>query len=195
MVERGVSMKKAGMGIYLPVGADGFELCHPVSEENFEKINREIDGTTKSSSWTPMSVQLVKKDRGMSLNTSNAPWLGAHALIFRAESIPCVQDMLLNHGELLPLACRDENLFVYNVTNKIDALDEVASSLQRFGDGRVMFIKNYSFFDRVVEGIDIFKIPNLRVSPTFLSHRFVDKWNESGQKGLEFKQVWKPKSI
>ena len=188
-------MKKADMGIYLPLGADGFELCHPVAEEDFERINREIDGTPKSSSWVPMPVQLVKEDRGMPLATSDSPWLGAHALIFRAESIPCVHDILLNHGELLSLSCRDENLFIYNATEKIDALDEITSSLQRFGNGRIMFIEKHSFFDGVVEGIDIFKITSLRVSPTFLSHRFVDRWNESGQKGLEFKQVWKPKSM
>jgi hypothetical protein len=188
-------VKKAGIGIYLPLGVDGFELCHPVAEVDFEKISREIDGTPRSSSWAPISVRLVKKDRGVDLADSDAPWLGANALVFRDESILCVQDMLLNYGEVLPLACRGENLFVYNPTNKIDALNEAESSLQRFGDGRIMFITEYSFFDDIVENVDIFKIQNLRVSPTFLSHRFVDRWNESGRKGLEFKQIWSSKKI
>jgi hypothetical protein len=30
------------------------------------------------------------------------------------------------------------------------------------------------------------------VSPIFVSHRFVDRWEASGLKGLEFKQVWAP---
>lgn len=44
----------------------------------------------------------------------------------------------------------------------------------------------------VIGEIDIFKIPNLRVSPTFLSQRFVDRWKASGLTGLEFEQVWAP---
>jgi len=42
----------------------------------------------------------------------------------------------------------------------------------------------------VVADNEIFKIPSLRVSPTFVSHRFVDRWKESGLTGLEFERVW-----
>ena len=79
---------------------------------------------------------------------------------------------------------------MYNPTRVIDALDETVSSVQRFTGGRIMMIQRHVFRVAVIGGIDVFKSPNLRVSPTFLSHRFVDRWNASGLKGLEFKQVW-----
>jgi len=98
--------------------------------------------------------------------------------------------LLREYGELLPLKCRDADLVMYNPTRVIDALDEEASSVIRFPEGRLMWIRHHVFRADVVTDIDIFKIPNLRVSPTFVSHRFVDRWMASGLKGLEFTHVW-----
>jgi len=79
---------------------------------------------------------------------------------------------------------------MYNPTRVIDALDEDASSVLRFSGGRIMRINRHVFRPEVVKGIDVFKIPNLRVSPTYVSQRFGDLWNSADLKGLEFKQVW-----
>ena len=51
-------------------------------------------------------------------------------------------------------------------------------------------IQRYVFRSDLVRDVDVFKVPNLRVSPTFVSQRFVDRWNESGLKGVEFNKVW-----
>jgi len=53
-------------------------------------------------------------------------------------------------------------------------------------------IQRYVFRADVIGDTDIFKIPSVPVSPTFLSHRFVDRWKASGFKGLHFKPVWAP---
>ena len=73
-----------------------------------------------------------------------------------------------------------------------DALDEEASSIVRFAGGRIMMIREHAFRADVVGENEIFKIPNLRVSRTYVSQRFVDRWTESGLKGLDFNQVWAP---
>ncbi|NUQ78113.1 MAG: hypothetical protein HUU21_31665, partial [Polyangiaceae bacterium] len=117
-------------------------------------------------------------------------WLGAYALIFRRSAIEALGPMLREHGELLPLECPEAELWVYNPTRVIDALDEEASTIERFKSGRIMGIKRYVFKAHLIEGVDIFKLPNLRGHSTFVSHRFVDLWNESGLKGLEFTPVW-----
>ena len=46
------------------------------------------------------------------------------------------------------------------------------------------------FRANVVAQASAFKIPNLRVSPTFVGERFVELWNSAGLKGLDFKKVW-----
>lgn len=53
-------------------------------------------------------------------------------------------------------------------------------------------IQRYAFRADVIGEVAVFKIPNLRVSPTYLSQRFVDRWKASGLQGLEFREVWRP---
>jgi hypothetical protein len=181
---------KAKVGIYIPLGQDGFELCQPVSARDFERINVEINGTPRQSDWKPVPVNLVHTDQGRTLIESDSPWLGSHALIFKAKAFDLMGPALGGYGEILPLTCSEAKLWIYNTMHVIDALDESASSVLRFNDGRIMMIQRHVFRAELVGENYVFKIPNLRVSPTFVSQRFVDQWNEAGLNGLEFKQVW-----
>lgn len=183
-------MRKSKPGIYKALGADGFELCHPVNKEDYERINVEIGGTPRQSSWKPIPVRLIHEDEGKTLAMSDSPWLGYGPLIFRPSVVEALGPMLREYGELLPLACSEAELVIYNPTRVLDALDEAASSVMRFDDGRIMLIQRHVFRSEVVGENDIFTIPDERIAPTFLSHRFVDRWKASGLKGLEFKQVW-----
>ena len=177
-------------GIYTPLGTDGVELCHPVDQADFERINVSIDGAARQASWKPIQMRIVKEDEGKTLAPSDSPWLGSHALIFRSSVVYVLGALLRRYGELLPVSCPDTDLWIYNPTNVIDALDEDLSSVFRFDDGRIFMIGRYAFCPSVVADSEIFKIPSLRVSPTFVNHCFVDRWKESGLTGLEFKQVW-----
>jgi hypothetical protein len=135
-------------------------------------------------------MRIFHEDEGKKLLRSDSPWLGDHALIFRPSVLEALGPLLREYGELLPLECSETELWVYNPTRVIDALDEAASTVSRFKDGRLMGIRKHVFRDDIVRGIDIFKIPNRRVSQTYLSDRFVDLWTKSGLKGLEFTQRW-----
>lgn len=180
------------MAVYEAVGSEGYELCHP-ADGDFEKIKVEINGTPRAKSWRPIAVEVVRKEDWHERDRwkeSDSPWLGGHALIFRERAIEAMGDMLRLNGELLPLECAGASLFIYNPTRLLDALDEKASTIMRFNDGRIMWVKNYVFRPEVVGEMDVFKIPNLRVSPSFLSQRFVDRWREKGLLGLDFKLIW-----
>jgi len=182
---------KAKPGIYDSCGLDRYELCHPV-DENFERFYDQINGTPRQASWKPVPMQIFHEDEGKQFLRSDSPWLGDHALIFRPSVLEALGPLLREYGELLPLECSETDLWVYNPTRVIDALDEEASSIHRFRSGKIMRIQRYVFKAHLLHGIDIFKLPNRRVEPTFVSHRFVDLWTESGLKGLEFTQVWAP---
>ncbi len=178
------------MRIYTPLGSEGFELCQPVDQDDFETINVLVNGEARQATWKPLAMQLIQSDHGKRLQASDSPWLGEHALIFKQSVIAVLGSTLQEYGELLPLACSAADLFMFNPTRVVDALDEEASTMMRFSSGRIMDITRYAFRADVVEGIDIFKIPNLRVSPTFLSEQIVSLWNEAGQRGLEMSKVW-----
>jgi hypothetical protein len=178
------------MKIYEPSSSETNELCHPLNPDEFEKIDVLINGTPRLVDWKPISMEIIREDGGRKFLESDSPWLGGHALIFRPRAVAALGSLLRAHGELLQLLCGGADVVLYNPTRLLDALDEAASSVRRFTTGRIMWIDRYVFRPAVIEGIDIFKIPNLRVSPTFVSQRFVDLWTTAGLKGLEFKQVW-----
>lgn len=177
------------MNIYKPTSSEGFELCHPVDQEDFETIIVQIDGVHRADAWKPIQMNLIKDDEGRELRRSDSPWLGVHALIFRSASIFGLRKLLNDNGELLPLLCRNEKLQIYNPTNVLPALNEDQSEIYRFDDGGIMMIRKYVLHENVVSGVDIFKLKGLRGSPTFVSQRFVDAWTESGLVGLDFTPV------
>lgn len=151
-----------------------------------------INGEPRAKSWRSPTMQLVREDRGRVLTASGSPWLGSSALIFRSSIAERLRPLLESHGELLPLACKDADLVVFNATNVIDALDEGASSVMRLDGGKIMRVKRYVFRAERLQGAAVFKIPNLRVSPTFVSRAFIDAWEASQAVGLRFTQVWAP---
>lgn len=181
------------MIVYTPFSLDGYELCHPVNEEDFETINILINGKPRQETWSPIDTRLVSEDEGQELIESDSPWLGSHALVFRPAVIDRIGDLLREYGELLDLRCREADIIVFNPTMILDALDEKRSSVLRFNDGRIMRINRYVLRLEVVQDVHIFKIPNLRVSPTFVSEYFAELWNSARLRGLEFKKVWASK--
>lgn len=175
--------------IYQVVSKDGYEFCHPVNQDDFERINAEINGRPLQAKWKPIHMQLIRQNEGKILLASDSPWLGSHALIFRQRAIDVLGSLLGQYGELLPLDCEEAELSMFNVVRVVDGLDENASNVMRFSDGRVMMVTRYVFDPEVIEGVDIFKIPTLRVSPTFVSQRFCDLWRKAKLKGLDFRPL------
>ena len=137
-------------------------------------------------------MELIKYDEGNVLMQSDSPWLGSHALIFNNHAISGLKTLLEKYGELLPINCSEESLMLYNPLHVINALDEQNSSILRFTNGRIMRVNRYEFVAASIQNIDIFKLANLRVSPTFVSERFVEMWTNANLTGLEFEKVWCP---
>ncbi len=177
--------------VYMPYHERGYEYCHPTNPDNYDTFQSQIDGARRSDTWSPVPMHLIREDdEGKSRLASDSPWLGAFALIFRRSAIEKLGVLLREYGELLPLSCPGTEVMVFN-PRVIDAFDEEASTVERFkSSGRIMRITRYAFRPDVVAGVDIFKIPNQRVSSTYVSDRFVQLWNSSGLVGLRFEKIW-----
>jgi hypothetical protein len=179
-----------GLVVHLPYPLERFELCHPRDEADFETIHRLLNGEPRQATWNPIEVELIHRDRGRRLQDADAPWLGSHALVLKPNAAAALREILLKDGELLPLECAESKLEVYN-PRVVDALDEGASSSDRLSSGRIVNISRHVFRPDPIRELDAFKIPNLRVSPIFLSERFVRAWGAAGLKGLRFEEVWR----
>jgi hypothetical protein len=172
------------------IGEDGYDFCFPVPRENFLKIADLLDGKPRAATWIPPNMEMIRvDDRGRTLEQADAPWFGHDALVLKPKAVLAVGNYLQQHGELLPLKCADANVVIYNVTRVIDALDENASKIERFEDGRIMSIDQPAFRASKIRGIDVFKLP-LRRSTLYVAQPFVDRWNKHGLRGITFKPVW-----
>ncbi len=178
------------MTIYLPRPSKDFELCHPKDDAHFHLIAELINGNCRMKDWKPINVELIKHDEGVYLKKSDSPWLGSHALIFKECVVESMRLFLENFGEFLPLENDECTLYLFNPFCMIDVLDQEKSKIQRFKDGRVMIILQYCFLKDKIQDTHVFKIPNLRTSPTFVSDNFVKLWTEYNFRGIEFEKIW-----
>jgi hypothetical protein len=179
--------------IFEPWPWEDSEMCHPIRPEDYETFTVAINGERRASSWRPIAMEIIREDEGRVLSHADAPWLGSHALILRPRAIEAMEPLLSNNGELLPLMCEGQKLCVFNALRVENALDEAASTVERFSSsGRIMRITRYVFRPNEIAGVDAFKIPNTRGGATFVSDAFVARWTNAGLRGLDFKQVWPP---
>lgn len=177
------------MTIYEPLVAEGYEWVNCYDDSDYE-VFLGFDGSPRAGQWRPVKVRRVRANEKQKFIPSDFPWLGADALVMRRRAVDALWDILVAHGEVLPLATDDNvELFVFNA-RIVDALDEARSAVMRFpGTNRIMDITQAAFIEPKVRGLDIFRLPH-RASSTYVSERFVDRVKTTGLVGLDFNQVW-----
>ena len=181
------------MKIFTCTVPDGNEIIQPDIPDASEFLATQVNGVQRGQGWSPIPVRIVRKDdQGRLLKEADTALLGlvSHAIVLKPKAIRLLGPFLLKFGELLPLICQDVELSLFNPTFVLDALDESASILNRFDNGRIFYIKRFAFHHGAIGLVDIFKIPSLRVSPVFFSESAVVEWRNAGVTGLDFKQIW-----
>jgi hypothetical protein len=175
--------------IYEPNPIDGYEWVRCVELDDY-RVFKALDGTPRADSWEPIQVKRFVPEGQRAAKANDFPWLNID-LIMRRRAVDALCDFMEPYGEFLPLLVDDDvELFVFNVTQVVDALDEEHSVLERFEDGAVMWIDSYVFHEPLIRGVDLFKIPTLSKSLTYVSERFVSAVAEAGLVGLEFELLW-----
>jgi hypothetical protein len=178
------------LNIYTPAVLEGYEWVVP-SKDSDHEIFLQLAGVRTLTSWSPVKVRLVKEDtHSDALRQSDFPWLGAHALVLRRAAMEALAGPLAQEVEFLPLDCTETDLWVMNALRVVDALDEARSAVVRFSGGRIMKIDQHAFDARRLEGVSVFKIPQMLRGSQFLSQAFVDLVETSGLRGIGFKLVW-----
>lgn len=177
------------MEVFDTIGAEGCEIVQLSNSDDYEVLFS-LEGGSRSETWKPLKASVVSNDQGRALKAADFPWLGCPPWVVRPSVVQCLKPILLQYGELLSIDCESDGpLWVYNVTNVLDALDEESSELSKYSDGRIMSIQRIAFVNDTVEGNDIFRLPH-RGSSIFVSQRFVGEVNRANLVGMDFKRVW-----
>ena len=178
--------------VYRPAVTEDFEWVQPTHESDFDAVYQ-LDGQPRAKQWRPIRVRLLRRDSSLgrkTLKSAELPWLGGHALVCRPRAYELIGPMLEGSGEFLPLdLVGGERLWLFNVLQVVDALDEEASDLVRFpSSGRVMDIRRHVFFPDRVTQLTAFRTPQAR--SLFLGGEAVDALVDLGLSGAKFELVW-----
>jgi Immunity protein family (Imm11) len=170
---------------------EGYEWVVPLSDTDFE-VFLSFGGSKRATDWRPIEMRLVTEDeRGRRFLPSDMPWLGQHAPVMRPRATAALSPVLAGDGEILPLACRDAQLAVFNTLTVVPALDVERSSVVRFpSSGRIMTVKAHVFRSELLEGVNAFKVPELLRSAVFVSEAVVRAAHQARLNGVGFKLVW-----
>ena len=180
------------ISVYKPIGSEGYELCQPKVSSDFMIISSLINGDPLEGDRLPLMEVIREDEEGKEYLWSDAPWLGGHALVFR-DSVSNKLKGLLGPTKLYEFICDSERLFLCNPPLVENAVIQDQSVIDRFSDGRIMQIREYVFNPETLQGRYIFKINEMRVSPTFVTQEFVDLWVSSKFTGLDFNLLWTSK--
>jgi hypothetical protein len=175
--------------IYELMTEPGYQYCMPVDERDHGTIVALMNGTPRAASWKPLKMRLRWFDeRGRPYKRSDSPSRGTStAPMFTRRAVEALEPMLQEHGEILPLDCDDAELWIFNPTRVLPAIDMLKSGVSFMpGTRDIERIRRYVFEEDVIAGSDIFKLANMRASPTFVGQRFVDVWRSAGLRGIEF---------
>jgi hypothetical protein len=162
-------------GIYLTPIGKGYDFF------------RRFQGAPMKNSWTSKEkFKFVPRK----LPKGDTPSLHATVPVFNSKAVKALGDLLKSRGELLPITCQGEPLFLFNVTRLIEALDEENCELERFDDGRILDIDRHAFFSHKLIGETIFKLRQDPLGWAYVTDPFVERVKSAGLKGFKFPPVW-----
>jgi hypothetical protein len=159
-------------------------------DKNFYDLR--FDGKTKHiDTWKALKIDFHKQDRDKRklLPDSDFPSLFSNLPVLNKKSLEVLKDLLLPHGELLPLIYKDNvEYFAYNCLNLIDAFDTDNSNIEWTTVGTIIHVNKYMFYSDKLVNQNIFKV-NKEIL-IFVSDIFVQKVLDNNLKGFHFEHVW-----
>ena len=176
------------MNVYvLDAAGDEFRGILLADEHDMLEFSTQFDGTPMKNTWTGREqFEYVPRF----LPKGDTPSFDSAIPVFNAKAVKALADLLEPAGELLPIKCDGETLFLFNVTRIVDALDEGNSKVDRFDDGRIWDIDYHAFFPEKVKSEVIFKIPQLPLGLVYATDPFIARVTSTGLQGFDFPLLW-----
>jgi hypothetical protein len=152
-------------------------------------------GEAHSGHWKPIEVQRLQKPRkrkaeGLCDFTAVAAKESVPVLSTRAKQV--VAPMLGDKAQWLPLTFDEQEYWLLNLLNIVDALDEAQSILCRLPDGKVIGIDGYALRPDLIVQEWMFKVSTAPFD-VLVTERFRSLVEDNSLTGLHFQPVWDSK--
>lgn len=185
------------MIVYKPWSADGYQWVIPSDRFGYRTISnvfRAEPGSRVGARWIPRAVRLLTEDDGKQLHQADMPWYSSEALVVTDHARSVLEGVVGEDAEFLPLECYSDRLWLLYPWHLVDAFDEERSEVKRFTSGRIMEVTRYAFFEKAVEGLTCFKVPEL-ATRIFVRESLVTAVQNAGLTGVEFRRVWQSSNL
>jgi len=147
-----------------------------------------FDGRHLGDQWTcPRLFAYVEDTHGCRLPQSDSPGFLPGIPILSRRAVTILKPLISLHGEFLPINCREQELYAFNVTTVVDGLDLENSDYETFrASNNIMVVNKYVFISSAVEGLPIFKIVHIPRGVVFVNDDFVDLVHRNSLTGFLF---------
>ena len=178
------------MSVYiLRSDSESYQSLIQVNEDDL-LIHQKFKGERIRSGWLPLKVEILYEPEDEYLLPAGDFTMISAMPIFSQKAVEVLDDVLLTNGELLPLSYAEGVYYAFNITTIVDVLDLPASEVVYFPDSeRVMTVRKYRFRSDQLVNLQIFKLPQLPISPSFVTEDFVKIVEQSGLTGFRFKKL------
>ncbi|OQW53159.1 MAG: hypothetical protein A4S14_02190 [Proteobacteria bacterium SG_bin9] len=168
------------MAVYtFEVGEDQ-EWIFPADESDYERFYA-LDGSVIAD-WRPPTMRIDREAK----TYSDLPWLGEHLIFLKKPAAEILRPVLLQYGQLLPV--HGEEVWLFNATTVIDALDHERSQIVTFDDGGILAIERHVFHHDRIGNAEMFKLP-MRASAIYVTGPFVERVRRAGLRGVSFRAL------
>jgi hypothetical protein len=168
-------------------------LLIPVEDQIWMKEN--FRGKPISlQNWKPFKVvRMFSEPENLTAPLGDRAGINARGdpIVLSKRALNVLAPKIGHSGQFLPIDFAECEYHLFNITNVVDALDEVKSELDIFpSSGRLAGIKRYSFKSAILIDQWVFKIPQQLGNVPLATQAFVDLVTDAGLTGFSFKLLW-----
>lgn len=159
---------------------DKYKTYLPKDEDDTYKKFGSLRCKGATYSW-PETLEVAYEDDDSLIEVSDISTIQIGSLVFNEKAYIELNETLNKYGEFLPLIHGDENLWLFNATNVIDAIDKTKSKFNEHGGIKLPF-----FNCRSIKNEHVFKIKEDNYTSIFCSEKIKKIIETSNLKGVEF---------
>ena len=176
---------------------EGFGCAHP-SFSGGDNIVDDFMPVGKSATRKPKKLAHIWRPvpvTGRVRPSNDFPCINLLIPAFSHRAVDALRDLLEPNGEILPLDSKSGKFYAYNATTIVDALDKSLSEVIYFSsssspdDVRAMDVEEYAFVPFKVQGVVVFRIPQLGTE-VFVTDVFEQRVRENNLQGFDLQEVW-----
>jgi hypothetical protein len=175
--------------VFAPHSEPGFEWVAPIDGGDWNVLEDLCDND--GVGWAPMSLRFLREEEIEGpRHAADVPWLGSGLLAMTDRAAALLGPLLTEDGVLLPAESDEGTRWIFHATRVIDALDEAHSLVEWLPSGKALRVTYPIFFpDRIAHAV-VFRIPQFRRSPLYMTAGLVERITNAGLRGTRFEQVW-----